>query len=831
MNAGSDAGFLFDTPTRQKIDLSGRWEYTIEGGASGNVSIPAAYDFSGRVTFTRNFEITGDQIDRFSFSLVMYGVNYSCDILLNGDFLISHAGGGTSFVQHIPDNILQPGTQNQIRVVVSNELDPRSTIPLRMQIWGARNYGGITRDVFLLATPKLAIRDLDVATDFVKSFDEAQLTVQGTFEGEFAQEQDTRTASPGFYAEVFEKISGIPVGRSEVVKLIRTEEGWGPAKARVSVNMPRLWSPETPELYVVKAFVVSGSGKDMVLIDERDLNHGFRLVEISGGDIRLNGRRLLLKGVIWNEDHPTWGSALPYEQMERDIVLIKNLGANAVRFAGRPPHPYMLNLCDRYGLLALVEIPVGFTPASILQDEYFTELAKTMLKEMITRDRTHVSILAWGLGEGFESSSDKARSFVDALATLARSLDTRPLYYASVLPGTDRCTDLVDIAAMTVYAKELDLFKEHIDRWKQEHPRQPVVVARFGTEVQEGNKNGYSDPLSYEAQARFYVQRFDVMKAKEYDGAFIWAFNDWRGDRPSLAVGAGNPWMHTMGLVSYAREKRTAYDAVRSVYRNEKFVALPSGSYSATAPIVYVLTGLVLLIGFVYLYNADRRFRESLSRSTLNAYNFFSDIRDQRVVSPVHSAVMGLTASVALAVVTSTILYHFRSDWVLDALLSYLLVTEGLKEWMIHVIVSPLQFILYFSVIFFAFFLLLCGAVFVGARLLKSRILPYHAYSITMWSLAPFLVLIPVGMILFRVLENNVYVLPSFILVAVLKIWVILRILKGVSIVSDVSRSKVYITGLSVWLLLVVAGYMYLDQTQSASEYLRFLYHVASSSI
>jgi hypothetical protein len=565
------------------------------------------------------------------------------------------------------------------------------------------------------------------------------------------------------------------------------------------------------------------------VIDEFHMNHGFRSFTIADGDFVLNKKPLILKGVIWNEDHPIWGSALPYEQMEKDIVLIKNLGANAVRMANHPPHPYMLNLCDRYGLLAFVELPVSFNPASTLGEAYYEELAGPMLQEMIRRDRTHASVAAWGIGEGFESSSPRARGFVQSMVTLARTLDDRPVYYASVMHSVDQCTDLVDIAAINLYTKDLALFKQRLAAWKSMHPDQPVIVSAFGTEVEHDNRNGYTDPLSYEAQVRFFLQRFEEIRHARYDGAFVRALTDWRADRPALTVSSGDPRMHTMGLTSYKREKRLAYDAVRSIFRGEKFVALPAGSYSSTAPIVFVLGGLVLLIGFAYLYNSDRRFREALNRSRMNSYNFFSDIRDQRLVSIVHTTFLGIITSAALAIVLSTSLYHFRGSWVLDALLSYLLSSDTLKEFMIRIVRHPLQGILWFSGGIFFTLLMVGIAVYCVAMILKSRIYPYHAFSIAMWSTVPLIALIPIGMILFRLLDSGEYAAPSFVVIAVLLLWVLMRLHKGLSVVADVFRPKVYMVGLTSLAGIAAIGYFFLDYTQSASEYLRFLYNVASS--
>jgi hypothetical protein len=413
---------------------------------------------------------------------------------------------------------------------------------------------------------------------------------------------------------------------------------------------------------------------------------------------------------------------------------------------------------------------------------------------------------------------------------LSKSLDARPTYYGARLVDVDVCTDLVDIAALNIYVQDVKVFKKVLEEWKAKHPDQPVIVARFGTEVMQNNRNGYSDPLSYEAQARFYIQRFDVVKNLDYDGAIIWSFNDWKGDRPALTVNAGDAWMHSMGLVSYDREKRLAYDAVRTVFRGEKFIALPMGNYAASAPIIFVVSGLVVLIGTAYFYNVNRRFRESLNRSVMNLYNFFADVRDQRIVSLVHTTVLGLILSAATAIVMSSILYHFRHSWVLDNMLSYVLISDNLKDSVVQLVRSPLKCIAYFSALLFLAFLLIYVVVMFLSVISKAKIFSYHAYVISVWSATPLLVLVPVGMILYRILDSSIYVLPSFILLAVLFVWVLMRLLKGISIIFDAYLIKVYVIGFLSLACIFTLVYVYYDYTQSTSMYLSYMYHVMLST-
>jgi hypothetical protein len=112
----------------------------------------------------------------------------------------------------------------------------------------------------------------------------------------------------------------------------------------------------------------------------------------------------------------------------------------------------------------------------------------------------------------------------------------------------------------------------------------------------------------------------------------------------------------------------------------------------------------------------------------------------------------------------------------------------------------------------------------------KARIFAYHAYAVTMWSTPPLLALIPIGMILFRLMESEFYVIPSLIIIGVLVLWVFLRWLKGVSIIYDVRPVKMYVVGAFSCLAVVGLLYLYFDLSQSATMYVSFMYNVTASA-
>ncbi|MEE9186933.1 MAG: glycoside hydrolase family 2 TIM barrel-domain containing protein [Bacteroidota bacterium] len=836
---GLDGGIFLDTPTRTKIDLAGTWRYTRDGERTWNVvQIPSCYDFTGPVTFVRSFSVDERLLDAAAFKLVVYGVNYECEIYVNDVYVGKHAGGYTSFAFPVPQNTLQVGPDNAIKVIVDNTLNSRDTLPLRQQVWGWRNYGGIFRDIYILATPRVWVEEITLSADIRADFRLAQVSVRALIHNrdyirsdfESLQADVPQPPTFSFYVEAQSKLSGSTSAKSQPVPLRLENNTSTEVEAEFTIRNPELWSPGLPDMYLIRCFIVSLQGGVSSIVDEFDLNYGVRTVELKDGYVVLNGKRIVLKGVVWQEDHSTFGSAMTYESLEKDIVMIKSLGANLIRFGNHSPHPYVLNLCDRYGLLVMEEVPAWNVPADILGTDYYIEIAQTYAREMITRDRHHPSVLAWGIGDDLDSSEDAACAYVTSLSRYVKSVDPRPVYYASRLIDNEACMNGVDIAAVNLYTRDPKEFSRFLERWKTNHAGKPIIIAKYGYHVEPDNRNGFSDPLSMESQAKYLRETYDEIKQANIAGSILWTYNDWRGERPALTAYSGDPYLHSVGLVSYGREKRIAYSVVRALFNDEKITALPIGSYSRSAPIVYVLAGLFVLISFFYFYNRNKRFRENVHRSLMRSYNFFADIRDQRFISYVETSLIGLFVSITLAIVVSSVLLKFRESLALDYLLTHVLVFDSLKEKAVYLIWNPVEGILYFSVLFFAGLFIMVGVIKVFSVFAKMRIFLFHAYSVTVWAALPVVLFIPVATLLYRIMEREVYVVPTLLIFAILLAWVFFRTLKGISIIYDVIPVKVYASGLviSVGFLAMVFGYY--DYTQSTGEYIKLMVNVVNST-
>ncbi|HTP13592.1 MAG TPA: glycoside hydrolase family 2 TIM barrel-domain containing protein, partial [Bacteroidota bacterium] len=718
---------------------------------------------------------------------------------------------------------------------VNNQLNSRTTVPVRKQIWGWRNYGGILRDIYILATPRVRINSVVLTQSVDTTAGTAAVSVVATVNNGLnavlpsdSVRTDRSLSNFVFTVDAIDRISNAIVGQSQPQPVSVDPNHEAEVRATFLVNRPRTWSPQNPDLYILRA-TLSREGKQGALLDEFRMNFGFRTIQIRGNEILVNGAPVRLKGAVWNEDYPGKGASLTYEQMERDVALLKSLGVNAIRFAFHPPHPYMLNLCSRYGLFALEELPVWNVPGDVLGTESFQVIVSGLIHEMVQRDQANPSVLAWGIGTDFDSAPENAVRFVDRAAQEFRTLDTRPLYCGTEMLGNDQCASHVDIAALSLTTHDLKKFKTLLTSWKSTHENQPVVLLSYGKEVEHGNTRGWYDPMSQQAQARYFLLHYAVVRESGIAGSFISSFADWTGDRPILTVDVKDPYVYPLGLVSERREKRLAFDMVAAQYGDERTAALPPGSQKTEFPVAHVLTGFVviLIVGYQYAYN--RRFSEAVKRALLRSYNFYSDLRDFHAISIVQTIVLSLLISVTLAVVFSGIFYHYRSDRFFDFVLTYVVVSDFLKHVVIRATWNPLQGILFFAAVFFFFSLVASLLVKLCSFFVRAKIRWYHAYGVTVWSAMPVIFLSPVGMSLSKIMENPVYVLPSLAVVAVFLLWTLVRIISGIAVVYDISHAKTYIGSLVVIAILLGGVFLYYESTFDISASIKYAFDLSKS--
>lgn len=185
----------------------------------------------------------------------------------------------------------------------------------------------------------------------------------------------------------------------------------------INLKNPRLWNIETPFLYRLKTTIIKNGNT----IDQTSTTIGFRSFQFDPDKgFALNGAWMKVKGVCLHHDGGVLGSAVPREVWKRRLLNLKEIGVNAIRTSHNPQAPDLYELCDELGILVLNEAfdewefpkrkwlegwNVG-TPGYEGSYDFFEEWGETDLADMVRRDRNHISIFAWSIGNEVDYPND-----------------------------------------------------------------------------------------------------------------------------------------------------------------------------------------------------------------------------------------------------------------------------------------------------------------------------------------------------------------------------------------------------------------------------------------
>ncbi|KIF78761.1 glycoside hydrolase [Streptomyces sp. 150FB] len=360
--------------------------------------------------YVRDFDVPDNwqRGDRSSY-LRFEGVTSGYFVWVNGQYLGYDQGGYTP-AEFDMSKLLRPG---------------RNRIAVQVHRWGSGSYledydqwrySGIFRSVWMYSTPKTQVRDVAVTTAVDDDHKGAMLTARTTLAG----------ATDGLAVQAWLRDPG---GR-EVARFSAPSEG-GTATLTARVKNPRLWTDETPSLYTL----VLRAGDH---ITSETL--GFRNITVQDKQLKVNGQRILLKGVNRSDSDPDGGRHVPRARQEQDVALMKKFNVNAVRTAHYPSDPYLYDLADREGLWIDDEVDIE-THAhddcpnnNCLADKPEWQAAfMDRFQAMVARDKNHPSVLMWDTGN--EAGLGKAHF---AMADWAKKTDpTRPLYAQPNNPNGD----------------------------------------------------------------------------------------------------------------------------------------------------------------------------------------------------------------------------------------------------------------------------------------------------------------------------------------------------------------------------------------------------------
>jgi len=750
---------------------------------------------------------------------VFLGLNYRADISINNVIIYRHPGGEFPFTIDLPRDILKSDTINLLTVKLFYKLDSKITIPLKQRFLFARNYGGIIHDVYIYKKPSINISDFKIQSDVNPSTKKAAIKLNSVVvDHEVLRSYQVTDVIANLSLKAFitspDSVNTFKVPAYSF-GLKRNKEN--AIVQSMEISNPVLWSPDNPKSYKVRMEL----WQEDILVDVLERTVALYNFEVTDSSMMLNGKNFKLKGVTYIPEFGSYGDLTSYEKFDEDVKLIKNAGFNAVRIAKTVPYPYYLSLFEKYGLLAFIELPIGMLPAKISQDQNFVERCRNFLTSYISAYEKYSAVVAVGLGSSYLTSIDSHRSLLINLGELVKK-NTDWITYATFGNLNISPVDNIDLYGLELLNELPEDRLPEINKLQNDLGVGRVFISEATYTVNKGNSDGYVNKFTYEAQAKFFSDLIDYSRSSSLSGFFINSITDISGDYSSLLSGYTSNNMYNIGLVGENRKtNRIGYKVVSSKLNNTERVTIPIGSTKDDAPMVFILIGLVLALFMGVLVNSGRKFREDSSRALLRPYNYYADIRDQRIMSAYHTTFLGVIIVITQALILSNLLYYFKTSIVFEKLLlsfgsPFLIKAVNYLSW------NPFNAIVWMSMFGILFALLTTLLIRLASLFIKTRVYLTSIFFTVIWAFLPMVFLIPLGIILYRVLIANIVNIYIYISLFALIVWVVYRLLKGIYVIFDASPGSVYFYS-SLFILFLFGGILfYFEINNSAIQYILF---------
>lgn len=549
--------------------------------------------YRGACWYRRNVFI-GNEANGKNVLINFDGANQVVDLYVNEKWIGKHIGGYTAFTFDITKHI-QVGQSNLIAIKVDNSYN-ENIPPLSADY---TFFGGINRPISLSFVSPIHISKNDFASSgvYIKtpkvSNKEAIVEVKTLIKNTLLEKKSIQIVQK--YCDPNGKVLFVT---STKLVLNAGETQTFIAKP-VKINTPQLWSPDTPKLYTITTSLVD---KNNQTIQETENTFGLRWFEFTvDNGFYLNGKRLKLIGVNRHEVYEGLGNALRDEMHVRDINLIKEMGCNFLRISHYPQDQYILDLCDKLGIITMIEIPIV---NAITENEAFLKNSLQMAEEMVKQNFNHPSLVIWAymneimLRPPFKKDPVRHEAYckevnrqAKAIEKLIRDLDPNrytliPCHGSIQSYKEAGLYEIPKIVGLNLYqgwySGIFSGFDNYLDDFHKQYPNSPLIITEYGADVDSRLHSYLPERFDYTVEyGNLYHEHYlkAIQKRDFVSGAAIWNLNDFYSESRAAAV----PHVNNKGITGLNREKKDTFFLYQANLLQTPFVAIGSNTWSNRA--------------------------------------------------------------------------------------------------------------------------------------------------------------------------------------------------------------------------------------------------------
>lgn len=510
----------FDDSSWERIDLPHDWAIAGPFGDAKEEGHTGKLPWKGEGVYRKHFSLPAEAQGK-RLQLIFDGVMASPKVYLNGTEVGSWIYGYNSFwidatdaARFGEDNVLvvhadtrEHGSRWYPGAGIYRKVTMRLVAPVHIPVWGV-----------VVTTPEVKAEHASV---------ELQVEVVNKTSRKQTVSVETTITDP----------EGMPVARA-VQEHVVAAGGLDSVPLGLSLQKPLRWDVDTPQLYTATTLLrIKGTE-----IHREETTFGVRQFQWTANDgFHLNGRRVQLNGVNLHHDQGPLGAAFFPRSMERQLLMMKKMGVNAIRTSHNPSAPELLELCDRMGFVVWNELfdKYGTTAGvSCGIDEFVEQYAEREVENFMRRDRNHPCIIIWSIGNEIGNLKEK---HVDQMVNYFKEWDTsRPVGLGSHVPGqAHRVVNSLDASGWNYAQKYMTARKAQ--------PDMPLIYSEsasaFGTRgayrlSTPGSKTDWGDDGRINAHVLTSATWSDIpehefermIKHPFVAGEFVWTGYDYLGE-------------------------------------------------------------------------------------------------------------------------------------------------------------------------------------------------------------------------------------------------------------------------------------------------------------
>ena len=489
-----------------------------------------------RKHFTLPSSLTGQRI-----SIEFDGVYRNSDVYLNGQLLGNHPYAYTGFSYDLTGLVHTDGVTPNVIAVSAADQQPSSR-------WYSGD--GIFRNVYLVVTGSVHVarHGTFVTTPGL------QTTIASGYAAVQVQTDVANDGSAAASVQVAVTVAS-PAGKTVATGTSTVSVPAGQTQAAtitLKVTDPALWSTTRPSLYSLRTDLSAGG----TVVDTTTTEFGMRYCAFDpAGGFSLNGTYMKIQGVDLHATEGAVGSAVRYDAMARQMELMKSMGVNALRTAHNPPAPELVQICERLGILMMVEAFDCWRAGKLAYDYhlYFDAWGDSDIKEMVNAHKNSPAVVLWSIGnETPDTYMADGPAIAQQLIADIRSIDTsRPVVMGSdqyrSVPATGSPQDLI-LAELDGLGVNYNTATS-MDGLHAKYPGKFFFCSEMGSET--STRGVYQDPQllntgenytpgkratsSYDNNLASWTMsgEYELKKDRDrkfWNGGFLWSGQDYIGE-------------------------------------------------------------------------------------------------------------------------------------------------------------------------------------------------------------------------------------------------------------------------------------------------------------